>query len=739
MNEVKAFEREFGPESDPSPQADGSANLWVLLNDRMHGRWKWAISAGLVLGTSFAIVAFRTATISYSARGLVQVESDLPELIAETPETAALVNFGSFMGSQAELMRDARVVADALKSDQVQAHLASLGEDPLTSLREGLSIAVIGGTNLIGVQFSAEDRRLAQAAVNAVMEAYFRIYGPNSETSHTRTMQQIRSMLVDSRRQLADLESDRERSIRQSPFGTIEGNARSAFAEERVAELREEIRKIDGMRATIEAIAAAEDRAVGPSDIAPPTEQDLEAADVGLSLLAESLVEDQNTLSVLRARMSEQHPLVRQAQSRVEAGKSLIESRRAELREQWSGIMGDRFSYAALGTSRVELSAELEEWSARLGEEQSSRTRVANIDRQIEGLVAEIERVEGRLVGLETESEAIRQGRVTIRALAQLPTAPSRDRRIQMGAAGFLGGFGASLASFFLLGTIDRRAFASRQLETDTRRFKPLGVVPDMSRLGDTDEERVLLEDCVHRIRNRIEVRRGHHEGGFALKVSSPFQGDGKTSVAAALAWSYAQGGYRTAMVDADFVGQALSHQFSMRGEPGVREAMRDPERVLSLVRVARPNLDILPAGGDKSVNAGHLQPAAIRQLLAKLRSHYEIVVVDSGPMTASVESLPIIGAVDGVVLVLRRGRNRDRLVNCIDDIRHVGTPYLGAILNYATLGDCQRYSSLSRVSSELEDDSGKLTYPSHPVVSALGNRRESFPAEFESEADQDG
>jgi hypothetical protein len=436
------------------------------------------------------------------------------------------------------------------------------------------------------------------------------------------------------------------------------------------------------------------------------------------------------TLSLVRSRLSEQHPLVRQAASRYEASRAALESKRADTRTRWREAMGDKFSYAALGDRRAELSEELARVRASIEGDQRARTRVAAIDRDLLGVSAEITRYEIRLAGLETESESIRQGRVTIRALAQLPTSPSKDRRIQYGAAGFLGGFGVSLASFFLLGTIDRRAFASRQLEGDSNRFRPLGVVPDMSRLGDTDEERVLLEDCVHRIRNRIEVRRGHGERGFALKVSSPFQGDGKTSVAAALAWSYAQAGYRTAMVDADFIGRALSHQFSMLGEAGVREALRNPEQALSLIRAARPNLDILPAGSDRAINAGHLQPAAIRHLLSKLRNHYEIVVVDSGPMTASVESLPIIGAVDGVVLVLRRGRNRDRLTECIEDIRHVGTPYLGAILNYASLGDCQRYSSLSRVSSDLEGGSSEASYPSHPVVSALGSRRTASDAE---------
>jgi hypothetical protein len=317
MNEIKAFEREFGVDSPVPTSGEGGANLWTLLNDRMQGRWKWAISGGAVLGLSLAVVGFRMAVVSYSARGLVQVESELPTLVMQTPETRTLTNFAGFMGSQAELMRDSRVVTDALKSDQLQAHLAALGDDPQTSLQRGLSVQVIGGTNLISVQYSAEDRRLAQAAVNSIIEAYFRIYGPNAETIHTRTIQQVRTLLTDSRRRLADLESERERVVRDSAFGTLDA---TGFLDELVreaAEIQEELTRVETLRASIESIAAAEDRPVAPQDVAPPTDDDLLAADPSLASLVEAVGEDQRNLSQLRARMSDQHPQVRQAISRL--------------------------------------------------------------------------------------------------------------------------------------------------------------------------------------------------------------------------------------------------------------------------------------------------------------------------------------------------------------------------------------------------------------------------------------
>jgi uncharacterized protein involved in exopolysaccharide biosynthesis len=426
MNEVKVFEREFGPESSPERQSEGGVNLWILLNDRMHGRWKWAIAAGLILGASLAVVGFRMAAVSYSARGLVQVESELPTLVMETPETASLQNFSAFIGSQAELMRDARVVSDALKSDQLQAHLTALGEDPQSTLIRGLSVSVIRGTNLIGVEFAAEDRRLAQAAVNAVIDAYFRIFGPNSETMHTRTMQQVRTLLTDSRRRLADLESERERVIRESEFGTFDTAGQLDAIVEQVGELQDQIERIDELRAAIEAIASAEDRPVDPLDVASPSDEDLAAADPGLPELIQSVEEERLALSLLRSRMSDQHPQVRQAINRYEASQAAVTARREELLTRWKEMMGSSLGYEALGVRRSELAEELGSLRGQIERDQRERSRIAAINRDVVAVSAEILRYEERLAGLETESETIRQGRVTIRAMAQLPTAPSK-------------------------------------------------------------------------------------------------------------------------------------------------------------------------------------------------------------------------------------------------------------------------------------------------------------------------
>ena len=189
-------------------------------------------------------------------------------------------------------------------------------------------------------------------------------------------------------------------------------------------------------------IAAAEGRSVSPLDVAAPTDEDLLAADPSLAGLFEVAGEDQRNLSQLRTRMSDQHPQVRQAIARLEASRTAVESRKQELLEQWGETMGRELGYEALGIRAAELSDELSELRDAIQRDQRDRSRIAAIDRDVSIIGVDIARYEDRLSGLETESETIRQGRVTIRAMAQLPTSPSKDRRIQYGAAGFMGGFG---------------------------------------------------------------------------------------------------------------------------------------------------------------------------------------------------------------------------------------------------------------------------------------------------------
>ena len=210
--------------------------------------------------------------------------------------------------------------------------------------------------------------------------------------------------------------------------------------------------------------------------------------------------------------------------------------------------------------------------------------------------------------------------------------------------------------------------------------------------------------------------------------VSSPFQGDGKTTLAVSLGWSYAESGYKTLLVDADFVGRAMTHQFGRLKEAGLREVVRNGALGEEVVELGHPNLSLLGVGFDRRITAANLSPRLVSRVIEFLRTDYEIIIIDSGPLTASIEALPIASAADGVVLALRRGRSRLRLTECMADIRSVGADYLGVVLNYADRSDCDRYGSNSKMSRDVAESlGGDAALESEvPSNSLLGNLRSS-------------
>ena len=96
------------------------------------------------------------------------------------------------------------------------------------------------------------------------------------------------------------------------------------------------------------------------------------------------------------------------------------------------------------------------------------------------------------------------------------------------------------------------------------------------------------------------------------------------------------------------------------------------------IVELGHPQLSLLGVGFDRRISAANLSPRLFARMLDAVRHDFDVIIVDSGPLTASIEALPIASAADGVVLTLRRGRSRVRLGECIEDIRTSGADYLG-------------------------------------------------------------
>lgn len=145
-----------------------------------------------------------------------------------------------------------------------------------------------------------------------------------------------------------------------------------------------------------------------------------------------------------------------------------------------------------------------------------------------------------------------------------------------------------------------------------------------------------------------------------SVLISSPMQADGKTTVATNLARAMARAGKDVIIVDADMRRPRVASRFHVAGEVGLGAVLAG-EAALEDALV-EPELDLPEGGRMRALPAGPPAPnpsellasQRMQTLLNQLTAMSDLVIVDSTPLLAVSDSLPLVQAVSGVVAVIR-------------------------------------------------------------------------------------
>jgi succinoglycan biosynthesis transport protein ExoP len=189
--------------------------------------------------------------------------------------------------------------------------------------------------------------------------------------------------------------------------------------------------------------------------------------------------------------------------------------------------------------------------------------------------------------------------------------------------------------------------------------------------------------DAVRQLRASL-VSRMPADAPWALAVTSPRHGDGKSAVAARLAASLAHSGRRVILVDANLRRPALHELFGLPNDRGLATALRHGAGPLDeqLARTAVPDLRLLPAGPGAANAAEFLASRELEPLLAALRARADVVVVDCGPVVAVADGLDAMRHCDAALLVARAGASRTHeLAQARERIEQAGVRVVGAVL----------------------------------------------------------
>jgi capsular exopolysaccharide synthesis family protein len=149
-------------------------------------------------------------------------------------------------------------------------------------------------------------------------------------------------------------------------------------------------------------------------------------------------------------------------------------------------------------------------------------------------------------------------------------------------------------------------------------------------------------------------------EGQRIIQVTSPEPGDGKSTLIANLAIAMAQSGKKVLLIDSDLRRPALHTLFGMRRDIGVTEVMSGEIDLLTAAQQSVVDgLSVLTCGSLPSNPAEMLASGSYATMLRNVAQEFDIVLVDTPPLLAVSDPCIVAPNTDGLVLVLRMGKNK--------------------------------------------------------------------------------
>jgi len=182
------------------------------------------------------------------------------------------------------------------------------------------------------------------------------------------------------------------------------------------------------------------------------------------------------------------------------------------------------------------------------------------------------------------------------------------------------------------------------------------------------------------------------------IVVTSSREGDGKTTSVVNLAAAFAHQGLRVLLVDSDLRRGILHKVFKLPKRPGLSNVLvenLDLEEVVHTATIDTDvHLDVMTSGTYPPNPAELLGSSRLRAVMDLLAKRYDVVLIDSPPLTVVTDAAVIAPHVDGVLVVARASRTEvGALEFAMMQLRNVNAVVKGTILNDLSLAD-RRYGS---------------------------------------------
>jgi polysaccharide biosynthesis transport protein len=284
---------------------------------------------------------------------------------------------------------------------------------------------------------------------------------------------------------------------------------------------------------------------------------------------------------------------------------------------------------------------------------------------------------------------------------ALLPTQPTQPRiPLIVALAAFVGAL-LTLVALLLRDYLEDRVRTPEQVARASA-VPTVGSVARLSSGAGVSEPGLLIgaraaftpaDEAYTLLRTNLDMAALQHPWRVLL-VTSAVGREGKSTMAANMALSFAQAGRRVILIDANLRDPKLAQLFEIDEDaPGLGDLLMVPsiDRAVPaaldsfLHQTQLEHLEVLPAGTQPPRPTDWLQSSLFLRLLRHFAERADLVLIDGPAILASADTLVLAQAADATLLVVDTQRARGAAVTeAVDALRHTSTYLVGAVLNRA-------------------------------------------------------
>jgi capsular exopolysaccharide synthesis family protein len=169
--------------------------------------------------------------------------------------------------------------------------------------------------------------------------------------------------------------------------------------------------------------------------------------------------------------------------------------------------------------------------------------------------------------------------------------------------------------------------------------------------------------------------------------ITSATNSEGKTTTAWHLAAAAAATGRRVLLLEADMRRPAFASRFGLESEDGLVDLLTHsielPQATQRVEVASGRYLDVVVAGGIPENPADLSQSAAVVDVVRRARAEYDLVVIDTPPLSVVSDAIPFAKVADGAIVVSHKASVKPAQVNRLrEQLRALDVRLLGIVAN---------------------------------------------------------